>query len=116
LRSGFSYSSTRAAATWPLRAASMSGVYELGANLPPSITSASFDGRKRLTITGAAFDESPTVLINEQDKSDRISSSSDTEAVLVGKAKKLKLKSGDNTIQIVTSGGLRSNIVIVGLQ
>jgi len=92
------------------------GVYELGANTPPSITSASFDGRKRLTITGTAFDESPTVLVNEQDKSDRISSSSDTEVVLAGKAKKLKLKSGDNTIQIVTSGGLRSNIVVVTLQ
>ncbi|HXF40898.1 MAG TPA: IPT/TIG domain-containing protein [Blastocatellia bacterium] len=92
------------------------GVYELGANVPPSITSASFDGRKRLTITGTAFDESPTVLINEQDKSDRISSSSDNEVVVAGKAKKLKLKSGDNTIQIVTSGGLRSNIVVVTLQ
>jgi len=92
------------------------GVYELGANVPPSITAASFDGRKRLTITGSAFDESPTVLINEQDKSDRISSSSDTEVVVAGKAKKLKLKSGDNTIQIVTSGGLRSNIVVVALQ
>ena len=91
------------------------GVYELGANVPPSITAASFDGRKRLTITGSAFDESPTVLINEQDKSDRISSSSDTEVVVAGKAKKLKLKSGDNTIQIVTSGGLRSNIVVVTL-
>ena len=91
------------------------GVYELGANVPPSIMSASFDGRKRLTISGTAFDESPTVLINEQDKSDRISNSSDTEVVLAGKAKKLKLKSGDNTVQIVTSGGLRSNIVNVTL-
>lgn len=91
------------------------GAYELGGTVPPLITSAEFNGKKRLTIRGTAFDESPTVLINDQDRSDRIDISSDTEVVVAGKAKKLKLKEGSNTIQIVTSSGLRSNIVTVTL-
>jgi photosystem II stability/assembly factor-like uncharacterized protein len=91
------------------------GAYELGGSFPPSISSATFNGKKRLTIQGVGLDDSPSVLVNDQDRSDRIDSISDTEVVLVGKPKKLKLKQGENTIQIVTASGLRSNVVLVTL-
>jgi hypothetical protein len=73
----------------------------------------SFDGRKQLTVDGKGFGDLPQVLINGGDKSLRIASSSDTSVVLAGKMKKLGLKSGDNTIQIVTSGNVSSNVFTI---
>ena len=92
------------------------GAFELTAAIqsPPVINAASFDGRKHLTISGSDFGTSPQVLINGQDKRDWISSASDVEITVVGKAKKLGLKSGSNTIQ-VTSGQLSSNIFTIAL-
>lgn len=91
------------------------GVYVLDPNQPPVIESAIFNGKKRITITGSGFGDSPTVLINDRDRSDRISESSDGEITLVGKIKKLGLVEGDNTVQVVTSEGLSSNVVIIRL-
>jgi len=86
------------------------GVFELIPNPPPVIASAVFDGKKHMTISGSGFGDAPRVLINDIDKSDHIDTSTDSELKLFGKAKKLALRSGDNTVQIVTSDGATSNV------
>ena len=92
------------------------GVYELGGPSDrPSIVSVDFNGKKRLTISGTGFGDSPKVIINGQDRSNRLSESSDTSAVLSGKTKKLGLKSGDNSVQIITSDDLSSNVFTITL-
>ncbi len=90
------------------------GAYELGgASGRPSIVAVTFDGKKRLTIDGTGFGDSPTVMINGEDRSFRIAESSDTSILLTGKIKKLGLRSGDNTVQVVTSDNLSSNVFTI---
>jgi photosystem II stability/assembly factor-like uncharacterized protein len=90
------------------------GAYELGgASDRPSIVAVTFDGRKRLTIDGTGFSDSPTVMINGEDRSFRIAESSDTSVLLTGKIKKLGLRSGDNTVQVVTSDNVSSNVFTI---
>ena len=89
------------------------GAYELGAVERPSIVSVAFDGRKRLTIDGKGFGDSPTVMVNGEDRSFRIAESSDTSILLAGKIKKLGLRSGDNTVQVITSDSLSSNVFTI---
>jgi photosystem II stability/assembly factor-like uncharacterized protein len=92
------------------------GAYELGgAGAPPTIAAAVFNGKKRLTIDGAGFGDSPRVIINGEDRSGRIAESSDTSIVVTGKIKKLGLKTGDNTVQVITSGNVSSNVFILTL-
>ncbi|HVG19764.1 MAG TPA: hypothetical protein VNI02_11995 [Blastocatellia bacterium] len=91
------------------------GAFELVGNERPSITSVTFDGKKRLEITGRALDNASRVLINETDQTDRISSTTDATVKLKGKSKKLGLKEGDNTIQIINSNDAASNIFILKL-
>jgi hypothetical protein len=92
------------------------GAYELGGSLDrPTITAADFNGKKRLEIAGSSFGESPKAIINGEDRSFRITESSDTSIVVVGKIKKLGLKSGENTIQIITSDNLSSNVFTIQL-
>lgn len=91
------------------------GAYELVANPPPVIASVSFDGKKRLTITGSSFGDAPRVLINGDDRSDHIIAISDSEVTLKGKAKKIGLRSGDNTVQVVTSDNVASNTFVLRL-
>jgi hypothetical protein len=91
------------------------GAYELGASDRPSIAAVSFDGRKRLTIDGKGFGDSPTVMINGEDRSFRIAESSDTSILLTGKIKKLGLRSGDNTVQVITSDSLSSNVFTIAV-
>ena len=91
------------------------GAYELGASVSeqPSIKAVTFDGRKRLTIDGKGFGGSPTVMINGEDRSFRIAENSDTSILLTGKIKKLGLRSGDNTVQVVTSDNGSSNVFTI---
>jgi photosystem II stability/assembly factor-like uncharacterized protein len=90
------------------------GAYELGgASDRPSIVAVAFNGKKRLTIDGAGFGDSPTVMINGEDRSFRIAESSDTSILLTGKIKKLGLRSGDNTVQVITSDSVSSNIFTI---
>jgi hypothetical protein len=63
-----------------------------------------------MTISGSSFGDAPRVLINDVDKTDHIDTSSDSEIKLFGKAKKLALRSGENTIQIVTADNATSNV------
>ncbi|MFY9554223.1 MAG: IPT/TIG domain-containing protein, partial [Blastocatellia bacterium] len=91
------------------------GAFELGGSVPPSIASASFDGKKRLTIEGTGFGESASIIINGDDRSVRIVSSTDTTILATGKIKKLGLRSGDNTVQVITPDNLSSNIFTLKL-
>jgi len=89
------------------------GAYELGgASERPSIVAVTFDGKKRLTIDGAGFGDSATVMINGEDRSFRIVESSDA-SILLTKIKKLGLRSGDNTVQVVTSDNVSSNVFTI---
>jgi hypothetical protein len=87
------------------------GAYELGgASDRPSIGAVTFDGRKRLTIDGTGFGDSPMVLVNGVDRSIRIAESSDASILLAGKIKKLGLISGENTVQVVRPDNASSNV------
>ena len=88
------------------------GAFELGtaSNVVPSITSASFDGTKRLVLDGSGFGDEAMVQINGEDRSFKIVASSDTSIVLKGKAKKLGLRTGANTVQVITSANVSSNV------
>ena len=55
------------------------------------------------------------MLINTQDKSDHIESSSDVEIKLIGKPKKIALKTGANTVQVVSSDHQTSNVFTITL-
>jgi photosystem II stability/assembly factor-like uncharacterized protein len=90
------------------------GAYQLGgASGSPSITSVTFDGRKRLTIDGTGFGDSPIVLVNGVDRSIRIAESSDESILLAGKIKKLGLVSGENTLQVVRPDNASSNVFTI---
>lgn len=81
----------------------------------PVISSARFDGRKTITVSGVRFGTSPQVIINYADRSAFVKTTSDTDITLAGKAKKLGLKSGENTVQVYTFTGSQSNVVTVKL-
>jgi photosystem II stability/assembly factor-like uncharacterized protein len=81
----------------------------------PFIGSASFDGKKKLSISGLRFGAAPKVLINDVDQSGRISAFSETSIKLKSKAAKLGLKTGDNKVQVIEAGGDRSNIFVIRL-
>lgn len=91
------------------------GAYELGGPSDrPSITAASFNGKKRLSIEGIGFgDSGATVTINGEDRSARITESSDTSIVLIGKLKKLGLKAGENSVQVISPDKLSSNVFTI---
>ncbi|MEK6287531.1 MAG: hypothetical protein AABO57_17445 [Acidobacteriota bacterium] len=91
------------------------GAFELTANARPAITSIRFDGKKQLTIDGTGFGESPSVIINSEDRSIRIASSSDISIRLTGKMKKLGLRAGENSIQVITSESVGSNAFTITL-
>jgi photosystem II stability/assembly factor-like uncharacterized protein len=88
------------------------GAYELAAAEKPSIAAVTFDGKKKLTIDGKGFGDSPTVIINGEDRSFRIVASSDI-SILLTKLKKLGLRSGDNTVQVITSDSVSSNVFTI---
>ena len=79
----------------------------------PLVSSATFDGAKKLTISGLRFGSNPRVMINGTDRSSFIVSISDTAILLKAKQKKLGLVAGDNAIQVVDAAGTASNIFIL---
>jgi hypothetical protein len=81
----------------------------------PIIDSASFDGKKSLTIQGSGFGTSPRVLINAADQTARITSATDTTIALRGKRKKLGLHPGENRLQVIDSAGTGSGEFILRL-
>ena len=87
------------------------GAFEFAGNQRPVIESASYDGKKTITISGTAFGDSPQVLINGADKTAKIIASSDSEITLKAKQKKLGLRIGDNTVQVISADDVSSNIV-----
>jgi photosystem II stability/assembly factor-like uncharacterized protein len=91
------------------------GAYEMAGLARPSIASASFNGKKRLTIEGSGFDESLRLIINGEERTGRISSVSETTVTVSGKMKKMGLKAGDNSIQIISSDNITSNVFTLKL-
>lgn len=86
------------------------GAFEIIGNERPSISDVTWNGKKKLNITGRAFDDEARVLINTVDRTSSIDSISDTSITFKKKAKKLGLTDGDNTIQIINSDGVTSNV------
>src|SRR5262249_37064396 len=80
------------------------GIYQTTGNERPVIRSATYDGKKRVEISGTGFGDSPSVLINGQDKTGKIVNVSGTDIVVKAKAKKLGLLPGDNSIQVISNG------------
>src|SRR5262249_48904930 len=77
----------------------------------PSIYSASFQHPKQLSIDGVRFGVVPRILINGVDQTSFATSVSDTSIHLKGKAKRLGLRPGSNSLQVVLDGvGLASNL------
>jgi photosystem II stability/assembly factor-like uncharacterized protein len=91
------------------------GAYELVGNERPLIDLVTFDGKKRLEISGRALGNASRVLINGEDQTGRISSITDTLLKLKGKQKKLGIKEGDNTVQVINSNDTPSNTYIFKL-
>lgn len=99
------------ASTTLVRSASATVTVKAG----PSISSAVFAAPKKLTIEGSLFGNSPRVIINGTDRSSRAASASDTLIILKGKMKKLGLKTGDNTVQVIDATGATSNLFVLRL-
>lgn len=81
----------------------------------PAISSATFDGQKAGVISGVRFGSAPQIIINYVDRTSTIKAVSDTRITFKGKAKKLGLKAGDNTVQIIDSSGVASNQFVLRL-
>jgi len=79
----------------------------------PVIASAVFDGKKVLNISGTVFGNSPNVIINGVDRSNKIKKSSNTSIKMKGKIGQLGLVTGDNTIQVINSDGTASDIFVL---
>lgn len=78
----------------------------------PVISTASFDGKKTVTIAGSNFGSGAHVLINSVDKYSRIKTATDTSITIKGKPSKLGLVSGSNSVQVVDSAGNGSNVYL----
>lgn len=86
------------------------GAYEVIGNQRPAITDVTWNGKKKLVITGRAFDDNARVLINNEDRTNLIGASSGTSITLKKKAKKLGLVDGDNTVQVINSDGVATSV------
>ncbi len=86
------------------------GAYEIIGNERPAISNVTWNGKKKLTITGKAFDDDARVLINGVDRTGSISSASGSSITFKKKAKKLGLVEGDNTVQVINSDGVATNV------
>jgi hypothetical protein len=80
----------------------------------PEIADVDFNGKKKLTIQGNRFGNSPRVIINGADRTDFITSVSETTIRLKGKQKKLGLVTGDNAVQVIDAN-IASNVFILRL-
>ena len=88
------------------------GVFQRQVNTV-EILSASLDTPKKLTISGRNFMPPARVIINNSDRTGFITEASNTIIKLKGKAKKLGLRPGDNSIQVIDSTGAASNVFIL---
>lgn len=86
--------------------------FSLTVNPPgPNITNATYNG-KALTITGSMLGgKNAKVSINGTDRSSKIKTPSDTALTVKGKAKKLGIVAGNNTVQVFDASGRASNVV-----
>ena len=93
------------------------GAYELGWRQTRGRRSprSFLTGKKRLEIDGTGFGDSPMVLVNGEDRSFRIADRADTSILLTGKIKKLGLRTGSNTVQVITSENVSSNVFTITL-
>ena len=92
------------------------GAYELIVNVArPAISSATFNGTKKLTITGSRFGSEPSVFINGTDVTSRITSSSDTSIRIKGKPGVLGLRQGENQVIVQGGDGVSSTAFILSL-
>lgn len=92
------------------------GAYELVVNvIRPAISSAIFNGTKKLTITGTGFGSEPAVFINGADVTSRITSSSDTSIRIKGKPGVLGLRQGGNQVVVHGSDGVSSTAFTLSL-
>jgi hypothetical protein len=82
----------------------------------PLISSAALDSSTTLTISGRNFGASPRVLVNDSDLTDLLISATDSSIRLKGQASKLKIKKGENTLQVVGPNGTTSNVFILSPQ
>lgn len=76
----------------------------------PFIDSATYDGKKTITIHGRNFGQGAKVFVNGTDLSQYIKTNSDTSIKIKAKAKFLGLAAGANTVQVQTSQGKESNV------
>lgn len=93
----------------------MMAVFQATGSPGPNIVSLSFDGKKKMKVGGSGFGLSPRVIINDVDRSSFITSISNLSISLKGKRKKLGLKDGDNTVQVIDANGGRSNTAVLSL-
>lgn len=77
------------------------------------ITSAVFDRLNRLKIMGRNFVKGSRVLINDTDRTASVVSVSNTSILLRGSAKRLNIKAGENSVQIVKPDGTSSNMFVI---
>jgi len=91
------------------------GAFELGAAIieSPTISSVNIESPKRVTIIGTGFGSAPRVLINGEDRSDKIVDSSETSVTLKAKLKKIGLRAGENTAQVISAENGSSNVFTV---
>ncbi|HKY03714.1 MAG TPA: hypothetical protein VJQ56_02425 [Blastocatellia bacterium] len=74
-----------------------------------SITNVTFNGRKKMTISGSGFSGSVQVFINDIDRSSKVKSVSGGSIKLKGKADQLGLVPGENSVRVTTAGGSETN-------
>lgn len=84
------------------------GVFKVEIGTVPEIGVVSFNPPKSLKIFGSGFTSSSRVVINGKDISKFIISSSASVIELKAKKKKLNLKAGENTVQVIDASGLAS--------
>lgn len=90
------------------------GIYEFVEEpSSPIIDFANMPSKKTLIISGNGFGSTPQVVINNSDRTGFIISSSNTRIQLKGKARKMGLVEGENTIQVNSANGMHSNIYIL---
>lgn len=79
----------------------------------PKIVDAHFTGKKKLTIEGSGFGNSPRVIINGTDRTGFITSVSESTIKLKGKQKKLGFVTGNNTVQVRDANGASNVFLLV---
>ncbi|HJQ25766.1 MAG TPA: hypothetical protein VKA60_17740 [Blastocatellia bacterium] len=89
------------------------GAFELAPPALPKIAAVSWDGKKTMVVSGSAFDGGAHLFINDADRTDYVRSQNDATIRVKGKAKALGVKTGDNTIRVVNSDGVASNVFVL---